>query len=119
MRIGFDYTVPSPVFGGEMFFHANFSKQEEAWNSLSGSINKLEQSRIPGSDISNLYIGLNMPTDWTVTLVMYNVTDETWINSRGNFDPSESEQFGDPRWRGITSSQRPRTIGLNFRKNWR
>lgn len=118
LRFGLDYVVPQPVFGGEMYFHLDYSKQEEAWNSISGSINKLEQSRIPGSNMSNLYIGLNMPNDWSVTLVAYNVTDELWVNTRGNFNPAQSEQFGDPRWRGITSSQRPRTIGLNFRKNW-
>ena len=92
---------------------------EVASGSLDASANEWADQRIPSSDLTNLYVGLNMPDDWTITLAVYNVGNDMWVNSQSSLFPSDSEWFGDPRWRGLISSQRPRSFALNFRKNWR
>jgi outer membrane receptor protein involved in Fe transport len=117
-RFGLDYVSPKPVFGGQLFMHFDYAAQDEVWNSLEASAEKWPDSRVPSSEGANFHIGLNMPDNWSVMLLVNNVFDDMWVNSVSSQFPQESEWFGDPRWRGMRSTQRPRSWGLNFRKTW-
>lgn len=115
----FDYTIPE-AFGmnGDLWFRLDVSHQSEVFNTLdSARLNDPEGLR-PSYTVGNAQIGASLRNDWEVGLIVRNIWDERAVNEVNNGDNFEAQWFGDPRYQNVRTYQRPRSVGLSFRKRF-
>jgi len=103
------YTLQREMFGAEPFVLANWAYRGDSLNSLGGlggTASLLATRTHPSLHTVNLRAGLRSG-DWSATFFVDNLFDEV-----------SSSLFND-RWIQVRSSvNRPRTFGINFRKNF-
>ncbi len=114
-----DYTTPWQPFGGELWTRFDYSYGSSTWESIWASIDKDKLNQLPSWSISNLKVGLSLPSNWDITFVVNNLFDQEIVNSLYSGSNDDSDFFGDPRWHNVRVTQRPRSMGFNLRKNWR
>lgn len=114
-----DYTTPWHPFGGELWTRFDYSYGSKTWESITASIEKDTDNQLPSWSVSNLQVGLSLPSDWDITFVVNNIFDQEIVNAIYNGANNDSDFFGDPRWHGVRVTQRPRSMGFNLRKHWR
>jgi outer membrane receptor protein involved in Fe transport len=113
-----EYTVPGIAgLNGDLWFRYDTTYQGKTWDNIDAAIEDDPEGRIPGWHSSNLQIGLDMQNNWSMALMVRNIWNNHGINSLYN-STYASDWFGDPRWRNERTLQRPRTIGLTFRKTF-
>ena len=104
------YTFSESLFGGNPYIIGRYNFTDESVNSLAGiesSSFKVPTSTHDSWDRLNLQAGLETD-DWSVSVFIDNVLDE------------EAELFFNNRWsQQRLSVNQPRTIGVNFRYNFR
>jgi hypothetical protein len=100
---------------GDLWFRYDTTYQGKTWDNIDAAIEDDPEGRIPGWHASNLQIGLDMQNNWSMVLMVRNIWNNHGLNSMYN-TTYQSDWFGDPRWRNERTLQRPRTIGLTFRK---
>jgi outer membrane receptor protein involved in Fe transport len=107
--LNFEYSFANAVFNADPSLAFGFEYTGDSVNSLAGiqSIEFNNPTRIqPSYSLANLRYALDGP-DWTVTLFVNNLFDEY------------AEQFYNDRWAQTRLTvNRPRTIGINYRKNF-
>jgi len=103
------YTLQREMFGAEPFVLANWAYRGDSLNSLGGlggTASLVATRTHPSLHTVNLRAGLRSG-DWSATFFVDNLFDEV-----------SSSLFND-RWIQVRSSvNRPRTFGINFRKNF-
>jgi len=112
------WSIPGLFGTDEAFVNYSISFQDETFNSLSSVSDNDPEGIVPSWNISNLQLGARLQNDWTVTLVVRNLFDQKaimWLDTGGNYI---SDFFGTEWNRNIRSYNRPRTFGLQVRKNW-
>lgn len=119
LHFSVDYTFPYHPFGGEVWTRFDYSYGSKVWETINASINKDVNNQIPSWNISNLQVGLSLPSDWDITFVVNNLFDNEVLSALYSGSTNDSEWFGDPRWKGVRVTQRPRSMGFNLRKHWR
>jgi outer membrane receptor protein involved in Fe transport len=118
-HLAIDYVLPFKPWGGDLWTRYDFSYGSKTWENITASIEKDTDNQLPSWNVSNLQVGLSLPSDWDITFVINNMFDQEVYNAIYNGSNDDSEFFGDPRWRGVRVTQRPRSIGFNVRKHWR
>lgn len=118
-----DYTFSQPVFGGNLWTRFDYSYGAKTYNSLGAATNPHPLGTIPSWEVSNLQLGLSLPSQWEITLFVNNMFDNTVLNGRsdGSGDAEYWEGvrgYPDNRWANIEYRQRPRHYGLSIRKTW-
>lgn len=107
--LSLQYNLQSEIWGGAPYIGADYTYQGEGNSSLEGiqSIIFINPVRtLPSYNITNLRFGID-GADWSATLSVDNVFDE------------RATQFFNDRWAQTRNSiNRPRTIGLRFRKHF-
>jgi len=114
-----DYTFPWQPFGGQLWTRFDYSYGSETWENIAASYNKSWNELLPSWHRANLQVGLNLPSDWDITFVVNNLFDDEIVSQIYSGSNGESDFFGDPRWRDMRVTQRPRSMGFNVRKHWR
>jgi outer membrane receptor protein involved in Fe transport len=112
------WTIPGLFGTQEAFLHYDISFQDESYNSLTSVTENDPNGIVPSWNYSNLQLGVRLESDWTFNLVVRNLFDQkamSWLDTGGNY---ASDWFGADWNRDIRSYNRPRTIGLQVRKNW-
>jgi len=117
--LAFDWSFPG-VFGSEdVFLRYDFSFQGKTWNNLTSIIDEDETGLIDSWNLSNLQIGTHLQNDWTINLVIRNLFDQKAISEIYNgYVNDVSDFFGTDFNKNKRFYNRPRTIGLQVRKNW-
>ena len=110
-----DFTFPWTPFNGVLWGRIDYSYGDEWWNSTGNARDRDPEGLIPDWNITNLQLGLALPSDWTITAYVNNVTDERRVNSRQN-NSYASDWFGVDRFRIIEYTNRPRSYGITLRK---
>jgi len=113
-----DYTLPFNPFGGEMWTRFDYSYGSKTWESISASIDKDKENQLPSWSISNLQVGLSLPSNWDITFVVNNLFDQEVVNALYNSN-TYADFFGEELGRHVRVTQRPRSMGFNLRKHWR
>lgn len=107
--VSFDHEFARPIMGSTPSLGITYSYTGDSINSLGGisSTGVINEVRTQGSySITNFRFGLNNES-WSATLFIHNAFDEY------------AEQFYNDRWiQQRLTVNRPRTFGLNFRKNF-
>jgi outer membrane receptor protein involved in Fe transport len=114
-----DYTLPWQPFGGQLWTRFDYSYGSQNWENIAASYNKSWNELLPSWHRANLQVGLNLPSDWEITFVVNNLFDDEIVSQIYSGSNDESDFFGDPRWRDMPVTQRPRSMGFNVRKHWR
>jgi len=114
-----DYTFPWRPFGGDLWTRFDYSYGSQTWSSIEASYNKNLDERKPSWEVSNLQLGLSLPSNWDITFVVNNLFDDLVVNDLYTGSNDDSAFFGDPRWRNVQVTGRPRSMGFNVRKHWR
>jgi outer membrane receptor protein involved in Fe transport len=116
------WTIPGLFGTEEAWFNYNISFQDETWNNLWNMIDyyngEPKEGVVPSWNYSNVQFGVRLQNDWTINLVVRNIWDQKammWLSTGDNYI---SDFFGADWNRDIRSYNRPRTIGLQVRKNW-
>jgi len=114
-----DYTVPN-AFGlnGNLWFRIDASYQDAVFNTLESARTNDREGLIPSYSIGNAQIGVSLTNGWDISLIVRNIWDEDAVNSLDNGGNGEPQWFGDPRYQNLRTYQRPRSVGLNFRKRF-
>jgi outer membrane receptor protein involved in Fe transport len=111
------YTIPDVhLFNGNLWFRYDTSYQSETWNSLTNVIQRDPTGIIPSWTTSNFQMGLELESEWEVSLMVRNVWDERNVNWL--YTPLAGELFGDPRFNVTNTYQKPRTVSLTVRKSF-
>ena len=114
-----DYTLPWQPFGGELWTRFDYSYGSQTWSDIEASYNKNLDELKPSWEVSNLQLGLSLPSDWDITFVVNNLFNDLVVNDIYTGNNDDSEFFGDPRWHNVQVTGRPRSMGFNVRKSWR
>lgn len=114
-----DYTLPWRPFGGQLWTRFDYSYGSQTWRSIEASYGKNLDELKPSWEVSNLQIGLSLPSDWDITFVVNNLFDDLVVNDIYTGSNDDSSFFGDPRWINMQATSRPRSMGFNVRKHWR
>lgn len=112
-----DYTFPFELFGGELWTRVDYAYGDEWWNGTIAAINRDPDGLIPDWSNTNLQLGLNLPSEWVITLFVRNLTDEVRITGRQN-NSYASDWFGTDEYRFFDSVNRPIHYGFSLRKTW-
>jgi iron complex outermembrane receptor protein len=112
-----DYTFEKPVFSGSLWTRFDYSYGSETFNSIGAATNPHEGGIIPAWHVSNWQLGLSLPSNWTVTMFVNNLFNNTIVNGRSD-GSGDAEYWNDPRWANVEYRARPRSVGLSFRKGW-
>jgi outer membrane receptor protein involved in Fe transport len=111
-----EYTVPGFAgLNGDLWFRYDTTYQGKSWDNLDAAIEEDPEGIVPSWHSSNFQIGLNMQDNWSMSLMVRNIWNNHGLNSLYN-STYIGEWFGDPRFQNERTLQRPRTIGLTFRK---
>jgi iron complex outermembrane receptor protein len=117
-RFALFWTIPGLFGSEEAFVNYDFSFQDETWDSLTNISENDREGIIPSWNVSNLQLGARLENNWTITFVVRNLFDQkamSWLDTGGNY---ASDWFGVDWNRNIRSYNRPRSFGLQVRKNW-
>jgi outer membrane receptor protein involved in Fe transport len=118
LALGLDYTVGGwKPFGGELWMRFDYSYQSSVYNNVESAVGGGDEGRLPAWDFGTAQIGLSLPNQFDVSLMIENVWNEKAIYSL-NDDGSDADWFGDPRFHGTRTSARPRNIGITLRKRF-
>jgi outer membrane receptor protein involved in Fe transport len=114
-----EYTVPN-AFGlnGNLWFRLDASYQDAVFNTLESARTNNRGGLVPSYSIGNAQVGVSLTNGWEVSLIVRNVWDEKAVNSLYNDGNYEAQWFGDPRYQNLRTYQRPRSVGLSFRKRF-
>lgn len=115
LSLGLEYTILD-VFGGYAWLGYNYSYEGSKWNTLSNSIDRDPEGKVPSWNLSNFHAGIATDGGWTYQLTIRNAFDQLGLNSLSN--NSSGDLFGDPRFNNIRNYARPRTIGLKVTKRF-
>lgn len=111
------YTIPDIGFvDGDLWFRYDTSYQSETYNSLTNAIQEDPTGIISSWKASNFQVGLELQSEWDISLMVRNVWDDRNTNWLSNSDYGVT--FNDLRFNQARSFQRPRTISLTVRKNF-
>jgi outer membrane receptor protein involved in Fe transport len=114
-----DYDIPGAFGARNLFFHYDISYQSEVYNWMDDIWNRNPEGIIESWNVSNLRIGANLENDWSISLVVRNLFDQKAISRLdGSFQREVSDWFGTDFNRDKRTYNRPRTIGLQVRKNF-
>ncbi|MBT8099833.1 MAG: TonB-dependent receptor, partial [Gammaproteobacteria bacterium] len=112
------YDVPG-VFGGDLSLYYDVSVQGEVWNTSGNARDESEDGLASSWVHHNLSAGLDLPSQWNVTLKVNNLFDQdtaTYINDQIQ---GYSETFPTAtRDRRNSNRGRPRTVWLSLRKDF-
>ena len=113
------YTVPDlDVVNGDLWFRYDTSYQSETYNSLSNAIEEDPAGIVPSWTSANFQMGLELESQWDISLMVRNVWDRRNVNWLSNLGYGEEPVFSDPRFNRAISFQKPRTISLTVRKGF-
>lgn len=111
------YTVPDlDIVNGDLWFRYDQSYQSETVNNLTNVVERNPNGIVPSWSTANFQVGLDLESDWDLSLMVRNVWDEAGINWL--YTPLAGQAFGDPRFNVTRSLQKPRTISLTVRKSF-
>jgi iron complex outermembrane recepter protein len=111
------YTVPELDFvNGDLWFRYDTSYQSETWDTRGDAIDRDPTGLVPSSVAANFQVGLALENELDISLMVRNVWDRRNVNFLSNY--IYGEFFDDPRYRGITAFQKPRSISLTVRKSF-
>jgi outer membrane receptor protein involved in Fe transport len=113
-----NWVIPGLWGTNEAFINYNITFQDETVNNLGNVSEQDPEGVIPSWNYSNIQLGARFGDDWTVSLFVRNMFDQKaimWLDTGSNYI---SDFFGVDWNRNIRSYNRPRTIGLQVRKNW-
>ena len=100
-----------------MWVRLDYSYSSSWWNSIGNVAENDSFGLIPSWSQTNLQVGLQLPSDWTFTAFVNNLTDER--NIFGRLDNRyASDWFGVDTWRQLDSVSRPRHYGVSVRKRF-
>ena len=112
--LGLDYTIPRPVFNGDVWFRYDISGQDAVFNSRGSAQEGVED--IPAYNVSNLQVGWSSGNGLVISLRAKNAFDQRYYQSFTNGNNYIGEWFDDPRWQDMRTLNRPREISLGIRK---
>lgn len=111
------YTIPEiDLVDGDLWFRYDQSYQSETVNTLTNVVQRDPTGIVPSWTTANFQAGLNLESEWDVSLIVRNVWDEANINWLAT--PLNGLVFGDPRFNIRHALQKPRTISLTVRKSF-
>lgn len=111
------YTVPAVDFlNGDLWFRYDTSYQSETINSLTNVVQRDPTGIVPSWNSSNFQVGVELESEWDISLMVRNVWDDKSINWLNTY--SYGPFFGDARFAAAESLQKPRTISLTVRKSF-
>ena len=113
-----NWTIPGLFGTDEAFINYTISFQDETVNNLGNVSERDPEGIIPSWNYSNLQMGARFGNDWTVSLFVRNLFDQKAIMYLETGNNYISDFFGADWNRNLRSYNRPRTIGLQVRKNW-
>lgn len=112
------WTIPGLFGSDEAFLNYTISFQDETVNNLGNVSEQDPEGVVPSWNYSDLQLGARFGNDWTVSLFVRNLFDQEatmYLSTGSNYI---SDFFGADWNRNLRSYNRPRTIGLQVRKNW-
>ena len=115
--IAADYTFPFQLFGGDFWTRIDYAYGDEWYDSTFSAAERDPDGLIPDWHNVNLQVGLSLPSDWTLTAFVRNLTDERRINARQN-NAYASDWFETTRYQRFNFTQRPIHYGLSVRKTF-
>jgi outer membrane receptor protein involved in Fe transport len=115
--VALDYTFQQPVFGGEMWARFDYSHGSDMYDNHWAAVNLDRTQLIPDWDMTNLQVGLTLPSDWDITFFVNNLGDDRVVNGISR-STTYAEWFSDPRWAEVRYQARPRHYGLAVRKRF-
>ncbi|MDH3925264.1 MAG: TonB-dependent receptor, partial [Xanthomonadales bacterium] len=112
------WSIPG-LFGTEdVFLYYDISFEGKRYNNIDNARDEGDLGKMPSWNISNLQIGANFHNEWSINLVVRNLFDQKamqWLDTGSNYI---SDWFGADWNRDIRTYNRPRSISVQFRKNW-
>ncbi len=113
-----EYTIPQFAgLPGDLWFRYDATYRGEAWDNLTAAEDNDPGGRIPSWRSDNFQVGLNLNSGLEVSLMARNIWDQAGVSAI-NYSHTESDWFGDARFRNERTLQRPRTITLSLRKRF-
>ena len=112
---GVEYVVPE-VLGGDLWFRYDYSYESSKWNTLDSIVELNPDGIVPSWDMSDVHVGLTLPSGWEFQFDVRNVWNDLAFNSLEN--DTNPELFGDARFDNLRNYAKPRTIGLTVRKRF-
>jgi outer membrane receptor protein involved in Fe transport len=112
---GVEYVIPE-VLGGDLWFRYDYSYESSKWNTLDSIVAADPDGIVPSWDMSNVHVGLSLPSGWELQFDVRNVWNDLAYNSLEN--DSNGQLFGDPRFDNLRNYAKPRTIGFSVRKRF-
>jgi iron complex outermembrane recepter protein len=111
------YTIPAvDLVNGDVWFRYDTSYQSETINTLTNVIQRDPTGLIPSSTTANFQIGVELESEWDISLMVRNVWDDrnvSWLST-----PEYGVFFNDVRFNRSVSLQKPRTFSLTLRKSF-
>lgn len=113
-----EYTKPGAWgLGGEMWFRYDTSYQSETYDDLETAAANDPVGLIPSWSTANFQVGWASESEWTYTLFVRNVWNDTGINSLQS-STFYYDFFGQPGDSWLRTLQKPRTISFNVTKRF-
>ena len=111
------YTIPAvDLVNGDLWFRYDTSYQSETYNSLTNVIQQDPTGIIPSSTTANFQVGVELQSEWDISLMVRNVWDEKNVSWLSTLDYGVT--FDDLRFNESRSLQKPRTLSLTVRKSF-
>jgi iron complex outermembrane receptor protein len=112
-----EYTFPDFLpWAGDFWTRFSYSWQAKTWDSLSAIQDNDRELILPEWKDATFQMGFTGDSGWETSLILRNAFDDagwTWLSAT-----DRGEAFGDPRFRHIHGTQRPRSLYLSFTKKW-
>jgi len=114
-KFALEYTVPD-VWGGDLWFRYDYSYEGEKWARLQDIVEQNFDGLAPSWNLSNFHVGLTLDNGWETQLTVQNLFSQKALN--GLWNGYYGTPFDDPRYSGVRSYARPRTVGISVRKSF-
>ena len=116
--VALDYNIPTAVFGGDLWLRYDIYGQSDSYKDRGAA--EAKTVSFPSWNVSNMAIGWSGGSGWDVTIRAKNVWNDRYIQALSDSDNDNMDFYwpADPRYRDMTTYNRPREISVGITKRF-